>query len=268
MLCIHLTILAWLLLFGIFCTSAAVQATTISINVYDETVNPLQDGKAMYQIPEPDSDLHIFALPVGQGDCTVIQCPATTNTDSTSSGGEIYIVDLGADKKAWNRERVVQFLLPQRSLISGVIITHGNIDHYIYSEEVLSYFRDTNDLGDFGDVFYGYSTINGEQFDAWQGVTGMSDNGWILYGGSLDDDYKKGFPEFVERFFDNDDTNRKSQAFDTRCAFEEQTTSETTIEKCSLPRTTPVSCGSATIEIVWANMGGFDKSIPADENGS
>ena len=31
--------------------------------------------KVAVSIPDADNQLHIYALPVGQGDCTVIQCP-------------------------------------------------------------------------------------------------------------------------------------------------------------------------------------------------
>jgi hypothetical protein len=40
---------------------------------------------ALVQLPEPDGMLHVYALPVGQGDSHVFQCPS----------GALSIIDLG-----------------------------------------------------------------------------------------------------------------------------------------------------------------------------
>ncbi|XP_011408079.1 PREDICTED: uncharacterized protein LOC105315218 [Amphimedon queenslandica] len=49
--------------------------------------------KVTVSIPDPDGKLHIYALPVGQGDCTVIQCP---EADPEYPKGRVTIIDAGA----------------------------------------------------------------------------------------------------------------------------------------------------------------------------
>lgn len=36
------------------------------------------NGRQLSKLPAPDSKLNIYALPIGQGDCTIIQCPANS----------------------------------------------------------------------------------------------------------------------------------------------------------------------------------------------
>jgi len=58
----------------------------------------------MRQIPEPDGRLHIYALPVGQGDAHVIQCPS----------GTLSINDLGTSDGVangfWHNTELIAFL--------------------------------------------------------------------------------------------------------------------------------------------------------------
>lgn len=81
--------------------------------------------------------LRLFALPVGQGDCTVIVCP--------KYNGRVVIVDMGSTSSGgWSARKVEQFLEQKihggnslMSRIHAVIVTHSHKDHYNYIPEVL-----------------------------------------------------------------------------------------------------------------------------------
>ena len=47
--------------------------------------------QALKKIPPANSNLNVYALPVGQGDSTIIQCPS-------QFGGKITVVDSGSCK--------------------------------------------------------------------------------------------------------------------------------------------------------------------------
>ena len=90
-------------------------------------------------MPEPDPNfLRVYALPVGQGDCTIIQCPGTPNQDE---GGEIIIVDAGSSGGiGFSSEGVQTFLgldnpnRQQRNI--NIFITHADADHYNYLYQI------------------------------------------------------------------------------------------------------------------------------------
>ena len=48
------------------------------------------------ELPPADDNLNIYALPVGQGDCTVIQCPKTSTVNGK---GVVTIIDAGTKKE-------------------------------------------------------------------------------------------------------------------------------------------------------------------------
>ena len=80
-------------------------------------------------LPPPDDDLHIYALPVGQGDSTVIQCPRADD-------GEISIIDMGSSKSTGvSEDDLVRYLNGQR--IKYMILTHPDTDHIKYVDSVL-----------------------------------------------------------------------------------------------------------------------------------
>jgi beta-lactamase superfamily II metal-dependent hydrolase len=80
-------------------------------------------------LPPADGDLNIYALPIGQGDCTVIQCPA-------ADGGEISIIDFGSSRSTgWSRAQAVAYLAGQT--IDKVILTHPDKDHVNILEDLL-----------------------------------------------------------------------------------------------------------------------------------
>ena len=75
------------------------------------------------QIPAPDNNLHIYALPVGQGDATVIQCPA-------QFGGSLVVVDMGSTKYNgfMDKDSVRTWLNGQK--VVAVFLTHPDKDHF------------------------------------------------------------------------------------------------------------------------------------------
>ena len=78
-----------------------------------------------YVMPPADLNLHIYALPVGQGDATVIQCPSTY-------GGRLTIVDMGSTSRAeyMSNTDILNFFGTSISKIDYVYLTHGDRDHY------------------------------------------------------------------------------------------------------------------------------------------
>ena len=79
-----------------------------------------------------DKKLHVYALPVGQGDGTVIQCP----------NGDVTIVDLGSSTRTYNEDyhgRTFQGTYMTNDELNAFLgntnikyffITHADIDHY------------------------------------------------------------------------------------------------------------------------------------------
>ena len=91
---------------------------------------------ALSQIPDADDDLHIYALPVGQGDCTVIQCPK----DSKGGKGLISIIDAGAsNRRGMGPEEVANFLHGTR--LNLVVLTHSDKDHHAYIDFILGGYK-------------------------------------------------------------------------------------------------------------------------------
>ena len=78
-----------------------------------------------YVMPPADLNLHIYALPVGQGDATVIQCPSTY-------GGRLTIIDMGSTSRAeyMSNTDILNFFGTSISKIDYVYLTHGDRDHY------------------------------------------------------------------------------------------------------------------------------------------
>ena len=78
-----------------------------------------------YVMPPADSKLHIYALPVGQGDATVIQCPSTY-------GGRVTIVDMGSTSRQayMSNQDITNFFGASITKIDYVYLTHGDRDHY------------------------------------------------------------------------------------------------------------------------------------------
>ena len=122
------------------------------------------NGLQLSKLPTPDPKLNIYALPIGQGDCTIIQCPA--NSDVQRYTGANYgprrsqriarqrfryspfnrrtpptlltVVDMGAvGRKYMSEENLSSFLGDQKRYIEVVTISHPDADHYNYIPSVL-----------------------------------------------------------------------------------------------------------------------------------
>lgn len=83
------------------------------------------------RIDDPDGLLHIYALPIGQGDTNVIQCP----------DGSLTVYDFGSSNKGdvgfWGNSEISTFLEGRFNDITNVIITHNHFDHYSFLGDVL-----------------------------------------------------------------------------------------------------------------------------------
>ena len=91
-----------------------------------------------------DRVANMYALPVGQGDCTVITCPSS-ETDS----GDIVLVDCGATTSAgdiYSSSKVKEFLQLDEVGRATVVITHGDADHYNYLTEIFDKFKGKLDI--------------------------------------------------------------------------------------------------------------------------
>ena len=121
------------------------------------------NGLQLSKLPVPNSKLNIYALPIGQGDCTIIQCPA--NSDVQQFTGANYgprrsqrvarqrfryspyrrtpptlltVVDMGAvGRKYMSEKNLYSFLGDQKRYIEVVTISHPDADHYNYIPSVL-----------------------------------------------------------------------------------------------------------------------------------
>ena len=78
---------------------------------------------------------NMYALPVGQGDCTVITCPSETDP------GDIVLVDCGAKPAGdiYSSSGVKEFLQLEK-VRATVVITHGDKDHYNYLQDIFTGF--------------------------------------------------------------------------------------------------------------------------------
>lgn len=90
--------------------------------------------KAVVSIPDADDKLHIYALPVGQGDCTVIQCPRGVDDPVK---GIVSIIDAGSSTKdlGINGQDIKDYLEGTR--LHYVFLTHADADHLNYMDDIL-----------------------------------------------------------------------------------------------------------------------------------
>lgn len=76
-------------------------------------------------------DLHILALPVGQGDATIIQCPV-------QYGGKLTIVDMGSSKyRNFMKKKHISSYLNGHE-IEMIFITHPHRDHANFIDSALN----------------------------------------------------------------------------------------------------------------------------------
>uniref|UniRef100_A0A1X7TTX4 Metallo-beta-lactamase domain-containing protein n=1 Tax=Amphimedon queenslandica TaxID=400682 RepID=A0A1X7TTX4_AMPQE len=94
-------------------------------------------------IPDADDRLHVYALPVGQGDCTVIQCP---RGQGDPRKGTVSIIDAGAsrstNKLGMKEKDILDFLAGTR--LNFVVITHSDLDHRSYINAILQSYGKTH----------------------------------------------------------------------------------------------------------------------------
>ncbi|CAG5110350.1 Oidioi.mRNA.OKI2018_I69.chr2.g4761.t1.cds [Oikopleura dioica] len=81
-------------------------------------------------IPEPNEELNVYALPMGHGDGTIIQCPGGPD----GSGGELSIFDLGTIVKYYEWWDVVKFLGDYP--IRYMFLTHADETHVSFFPKV------------------------------------------------------------------------------------------------------------------------------------
>ena len=83
-----------------------------------------------WDLPPPNSDLNIFALPVGQGDSTIIQCPA-------QYGGFVTVVDSGSCKSTnyMSAQNVSDTL--KGHTIERIFLSHPDKDHINYVDAIV-----------------------------------------------------------------------------------------------------------------------------------
>ena len=85
------------------------------------------DTQDLFRIPYSDDNLHVYALPMGEGESTVIQCP----------GGDLVIVDMGSSSGGWTVDRVHSFLQHQLDSVRTVIVSNTSPEHYNYLAGVI-----------------------------------------------------------------------------------------------------------------------------------
>lgn len=83
-------------------------------------------------LPSADDNLNIYALPVGQGDCTVIQCPKTSTVNGK---GVITIIDAGSNNNRFKDEAFHNYF--KGANIKYVILTHPHTDHFNLIDPIL-----------------------------------------------------------------------------------------------------------------------------------
>ena len=83
-------------------------------------------------LSRPTNHLAVYAIPVGQGDCTVIQCPKPS--------GNIVLMDCGtssAGKNQYYPNDVMNFLGKEIDNVVAVMITHPDRDHFSYIPTIM-----------------------------------------------------------------------------------------------------------------------------------
>lgn len=111
------------------------------------TINATEDIN--FFLPQPTNHLQVYALPVGQGDCTIMQCP----------NGDIIVVDCGSQggNRKFSVADVKHYLGDLSQRMVTVIITHADSDHYNYIDLI---FNDEASADRVQDVYIGETVAN------------------------------------------------------------------------------------------------------------
>ena len=90
------------------------------------TVNRPEDIQLIFL--QPDANLQVYAIPVGQGDCTIMQCP----------NGNIVVLDCGTSGGNRVTPAQIQNSLGSARLgrVVAIIISHPDQDHFNYLPEI------------------------------------------------------------------------------------------------------------------------------------
>ena len=81
-----------------------------------------QQPPSLTRLTPANKNLNMFALPVGQGDATIIQCPA-------QYGGNLTIIDMGSSKHIgfMSKQDITKYL--EGFIIENVFLSHPDKDH-------------------------------------------------------------------------------------------------------------------------------------------
>ncbi|KAI6648015.1 hypothetical protein LOD99_8342 [Oopsacas minuta] len=89
----------------------------------------IQSHSNLVSLPVSDGNLHIYALPVGNGDASVIQCPQ----------GDIIILDMGQmSDEGWQPSQVKSFMANNLHSLTTIIISHPTESHYMILTELIT----------------------------------------------------------------------------------------------------------------------------------
>ena len=124
-------------------------------------------------LPPPSNHLTVYALPVGQGDCTVIQCP----------NGNIVLMDCGSSSAGDNQmyhKDVENYLGNQINNVVAIMITHPDRDHFNYIPSI-NWNRQAIQAVIIGGKRNNYYRSNNDQFKAIYNFLVDADNSGKLY---------------------------------------------------------------------------------------
>ena len=89
---------------------------------------PIVSAQGPGSIPTPTTSLQVFALPVGQGDCSVIQCP----------NGNIVVFDCGSNGgNGMSPGGIQNWLGSSINRVVAILISHPNTDHFNYLPDIM-----------------------------------------------------------------------------------------------------------------------------------
>ena len=158
---IHVNFVVLLLVFVLFSSISARNITGIQANFPD-----FKDS-----IPAPGNFLRVFVLPVGQGDCTFIQCP----------NGNIAIFDCGS--RGGNRLEPYQirnWLGGQINRVSHIFISHSDIDHHIFLPDIFCDDYNANMFVIIGGRLDDYSSANPKYDRTYAWLKKLDSNGRLV----------------------------------------------------------------------------------------
>ena len=110
--------------------------TVVKLSFYTACISPLLcvcSYISANPMPQADGNMHVYSLPVGEGDCQVIQCPS----------GDVAIVDMGTISPQgdgyWFTNDIRSFLGGQLSKVVTIVITHPHNSHCRYRTQALDH---------------------------------------------------------------------------------------------------------------------------------